>query len=391
MSAKQKIIFCADDNQGPLLQQLQQRFEVIGHSDYDGGFEEVQSEDIKLILFNTGRSDSALEYCRERQDRGDNSNVPVVLLSKTDDLQDKLKALEVGCDDYILESSAQEEILARLENLILHKIANEQLLTQVKQANEMAMLAMTNISDLGANLQFFEDTTSCTNLDELGILFFQLMKNYGLDCSLQIRSEFGIKNMEANGLQKELESQLLNQLKEVGRFYDFGHRTIINYGRVSILVKNMPVDDEVKYGSLKDNIFTIAKGMDSRVRALDNNRCLALERDLMRVVSTKLHLEISNIDNSYQDVMRDIVSKIEDMVEKVEKALMYLGLTEEQERVIENIIESCLHESDHTFKEGLRIDEGFRSMIKELNQVFNRSEKKISITDIRHIMNHISQ
>ena len=38
-----------------------------------------------------------------------------------------------------------------------------------------------------------------------------------------------------------LERELLEKHRDANRFVDFGHRTIINYPKVSMLIKNMPL------------------------------------------------------------------------------------------------------------------------------------------------------
>jgi hypothetical protein len=52
--------------------------------------------------------------------------------------------------------------------------------------------------------------------------------------------------MEANGMDKSLESKLLLEMKDQGRYVDFGHRSVMNYGAVSLFLKNMHVDEEKK-------------------------------------------------------------------------------------------------------------------------------------------------
>ena len=108
---------------------------------------------------------------------------------------------------------------------------------------------MSDTSDLGVNIQFLIDANQCNNLDELGMSLLQSVSNYGIKASLQLRSEFGIKNMEHNGMAKDLESALLWELRDDGRYVDFGKRSVMNYEQVSLLVKNMPLDDEKKIWS----------------------------------------------------------------------------------------------------------------------------------------------
>ena len=45
-------------------------------------------------------------------------SIPVVMLTARADLQDKLKALRIGVDDYLLKPFEEEELLARVENLL---------------------------------------------------------------------------------------------------------------------------------------------------------------------------------------------------------------------------------------------------------------------------------
>ena len=117
----------------------------------------------------------------------------------------------------------------RLNKAVFNKIANDQLQSQVKMANEAAFSAMADNSKLGINVHFLLDSFSCTNLDELGQQLFQALNNYGLKCSLQMRGRYETKNMEQNGMAKDLEAQLLSELKDSGRYYDFGKRSVMNY------------------------------------------------------------------------------------------------------------------------------------------------------------------
>ncbi|MBK9339125.1 MAG: helix-turn-helix domain-containing protein [Lewinellaceae bacterium] len=52
-------------------------------------------------------------------------HIPVVMLTARAEAQDKLKALRIGVDDYLLKPFDEEELLARIENL-LRNAANRQ-------------------------------------------------------------------------------------------------------------------------------------------------------------------------------------------------------------------------------------------------------------------------
>jgi signal transduction histidine kinase/DNA-binding response OmpR family regulator len=50
-------------------------------------------------------------------------NIPVIMLTARADIQDKLKALRIGVDDYLLKPFDEEELLARIENLLKNQTA----------------------------------------------------------------------------------------------------------------------------------------------------------------------------------------------------------------------------------------------------------------------------
>ena len=170
------------------------------------------------------------------------NDISTAMLIDNLDLDDRLKACELGADDCISSHVEHDDLVTRLQSTILNALANRQLKEQLKAASDVAMTAMSNTSDMGANIQFLLDSYQCENLDQLGQLLFKSLNYFGLSCSLQMRSKYQIKNMEANGMERTMESKLLSEMKDAGRFYDFGSRTVINYGSVSLLIKNMPKD-----------------------------------------------------------------------------------------------------------------------------------------------------
>lgn len=362
----------ASDSQ--LLQSLQPFFQISPVHEAQQILDLVDPESHKIIIVDDGVSFEQTEELFARlKDAG--QSIPVVLLSHDGSLNKKLEAFELGADDYIVGDVPVNELVARLNKSIFNKIANEQLKSQLKVANEMAFMAMADTSDLGVNIHFLLDSVNCSNIDELGQMLFQALKSYSLNCSLQIRGRYETKNMEPNGLAKDLEAQLLSELKNAGRYYDFGKRSVMNYGRVSLLVKNMPVDDEKKYGAVKDNVFSLLQGVDARIEALDNQRTLQDERELMESLAQRMQTIFVDIEESFQTVMRQIAGVVDEMAEQVEDSVMTLGLTESQEKALEGIVEKGVLETGQVFSRGLRVDSELKQLIDRINVVFEFKDR----------------
>jgi CheY-like chemotaxis protein len=366
MDARYSIILLGCDSHLGLKNQLDESFESHLIKDEASCLQALSASSYQLVLADMS-CPSVFDICRSIKL---SFEIPVIFVSAIDSNEERLAAYDCGADDYLSIEDLKTELHGRLERLIINKIANDQLKMQLAQATEMAYIAMSGTSDLGVNIQFLLDVNKCGNLDELGMRVFQALKSYGISCSLQMRSQFVVKNMEANGMSKSLESKLLSEMKDQGRYVDFGHRSVMNYESVSLLVKNMPIDDENKYGAIKDNVFSLLQGIDARVKALDTLDSLALEKNLVRSLTIKMKDLMSSVDESYQVVMKDIAAVVEDMADSIEGSMQYLGMSEEQETSLQTTIELAIVRTSKVFNEGLNLDKDLHQFLVHIDGLF---------------------
>ncbi len=337
------------------------------------------SDDIKLIVLDFIQSGpEALALIQRIRSEHGCDQVPIIVLHGEALEHTSVQAFEMGCDDIIDMQATEEEIALRCEKLIFNKIANDQLQAQVKQATELAFIAMSDTSDLGINIQFLLEVHQCNNLDELGMRLLQAVNAYGLKASVQLRSEMGVKNMEVSGMSRELESKLMWELQNDGRYIDFGKRSVMNYEQVSVLVKDMPVDDAKKYGALKDNLFSLLQGADARLKALENVQQVQDQQQMVRSLSLKMQTMMEEIDSGYQDVMRSIADVVENMSDSISEIIVNLALHEEQEKALEKVMEYGIQTTNGIFSKGLQLDENFHNVIKELGVFLSNDKVKFS-------------
>ena len=303
------------------------------------------------------------------------SDIPVVLFIERINLDTQLTVYEIGVDDCISIQEPIESIVTRLQSTVFNAIANRQLKGQLKAATDVAMTAMSNTSDLGCNIQFLLDSHQCENFDQLGQLLFQSLNHYGITCSLQMRGRFGTKNMEANGMSRAMESQLLSELKVKERFYDFGCRTVINYGGVSLLIKDMPIEDEVKYGMIKDNIFALLQGVEARITALDTQTNLLQEREIQQDLLVNIQTEIAELNNKYKKLSEDIAGVVDYMANTIESSIMTLLLTEEQELILKEHLEHGRNSVCDLFEKNASMDDGLKEIIKRVSLIHESKGK----------------
>lgn len=350
------------------------------------------AENTKLIVLDFVESGpQELELIQSIRNKDGFDSVPIIVLHGASLQHTSVQAFEMGCDDIIDMDAHESELAMRCEKLIINKIANDQLQAQVKQATELAFIAMSDTSDLGINIQFLLEVHQCNNLDELGMRLLQAVNAYGLKSSVQLRSEMGVKNMEASGMERELESKLMWELQHDGRYIDFGKRSVMNYEQVSVLVKDMPVDDEKKYGALKDNLFSLLQGADARLKALENVQQVQDQQQMMRSLSIKMQNMMEEIDIGYQNVMKDIADVVENMSDGINEVIVNLALHEEQERALEKVMEYGLHTTNAVFSKGLQLDENFQNVIKELGVFLSNDKVKFTAEQRKKLLQIINE
>jgi len=356
-----------------LLTILHTQFQVQLASTIDEALALVLETDFRVMVYDVTTcgpvSFTGLETLMENTEVM--GELPLVFLSSSQSLADKLTAFELGVDDYLESETCLEEVCARVSKSIFHRIASAQLKDRLDLANATAYTAMSDNSDLGSNIQFLLGVNRCDNLDQLGQLLFSSLSRYGISCSLQMRGLYEIKNMEANGMAKDLESQLLMQMKDAGRYIDFGRRSLINYGQSSLLVRDMPEDDERRYGAIKDNTFALIQGVDARIKALDEHTKLLEEKEALKKLSVDVKNVMTEIDNAYQVVMRTIVNTVEVMAEQIQEKIPVLALSEEQEMFFEETTAQCVSAANSVFADGLKVDESFHKLSKSMDHAIN--------------------
>ena len=92
-------------------------FEVVAASGGRAALAAVESVDPAVVLLDLSMPDlDGLEVLRRLRERGD--DVPVCVLSARDEIDDRVRGLEAGADDYVVKPFALEEVTARLHALL---------------------------------------------------------------------------------------------------------------------------------------------------------------------------------------------------------------------------------------------------------------------------------
>ena len=173
--------------------------------------------------------------------------------------------------------------------------------------------------------------------------------------------------MSETGKNLPLEVSVIEHVRTQGRIFEFSRRSVHNFEHITLMINNLPLEDQDYCGRLRDHLSVAAQGVDSRLQALQtearNCRTQAgILSALESVGDTIMELGEANKRNS-----EDSAKLVNDLQETLLNSFYRLGLTDIQERFLQNLV------GDFTARMTAMLSRG-----EETQQALLRLNKKLS-------------
>jgi len=97
---------------------------------------EVNKPDLILLDIRMPKMDG-FEVCKRLKNDSNSKDIPVIFISAMDDINDKIKAFNVGGIDYITKPFEKEEVLARIKTHVSLNLLQKELQSQNNQLNDL--------------------------------------------------------------------------------------------------------------------------------------------------------------------------------------------------------------------------------------------------------------
>ena len=314
------------------------------------------------------------EVCEKLKDEESTTDIPVIFVTGKDSLEERVRGLSVGAEDYFVKPFDHDELLIKIKKSLETQQQRLSLKTHASEATNMAMQAMKDTSDLGVMLRFFEASFTSKDFEDLSKHLFETTRSFGWSCSLQIRNGFNVFNASDCGIMTPMEESVLTQAQSKGRFFDFQQRTIVNYEHITLFIKNMPIDDPIRYGTIKDNVCILLNGAEARVKALISEMELDRHRQcLIETIESTLQT-MEDIRSAYHELRLEGASIVEDIKDHTDELILSLALTEEQESAIQSVTEAGVNKTINMFNKGIGLDTKFAKLNHQLNEISNETK-----------------
>jgi len=325
--------------------------------------EKLASGDLpQLVIMDISMPDmDGYETCQRMRADGSYSDIDVIFLSANDTTEEKLLGLEAGAVDYITKPFDSDILLSKIRYCIQQQQQRRALADEKQQAFQTAMTALTNAGELGIVLEFMRALSATDDLDELGSLVVQCVSRFGCSSVFQLRNGDEIRHYSASGRVSGLEKDLLSRLKDAGRIVERGQRSIFNFRNLSLLVKNMPEDDDLR-GRYRDHVPTLLEGTVPKLEAL-----LAAEKNKVLIGVCQDALQRFEISNQvHQNRSREILDKV---VDNLQESFLTMGLDEDQETRLLKLVESGLDEMMDQQDMGASMEHDLKAILDAVNKI----------------------
>ncbi|MGQ8365222.1 response regulator [Glaciecola sp. 1036] len=301
--------------------------------------------------------------------------MPVLFVSGNDSNEEILKGFDVGGLDY-LTKPIDNHLMYRKVKLILNERAHlHELEAENKSNSDMVMSVITSTGYLGTVLGFLRSGLKIKTHEGLLEALFDVFHSLNMEACLQLRAPKKIINRSTTGSLTPLELDLLDRAATMSsRFLEKGTRYIVNFGTVSIIVKNMPLDNDVLRGEMRDNLMMILEDTD----ALNKNLSASLAYPVAAISPsaggqkeelTDIASTLDMLAKMHEKHKQAIMNVIENMQSEFEDSFSQLGLMEHQEEVLMEIVNKKTSAFTKQVEKSLEVEDGFFAIQQQLKKL----------------------
>ena len=313
------------------------------------------------------------ETCRQIKSLPEGKDTPVIFLSALDELDEKLKGYEAGGFDYMTKPYLPDELLNKIEVALGTVQQLRQVQRDSQEAMSTAMTAMSSASEIGVVLRFIQESFTIDNHHDLAMALLVSIQDYGLNGAVMFKTGESFEYVSHDGQYKPLEANLLSHLKDQQRILSFKNRTTFNFPNLILLIRNMPVKDEERYGRLKDHLAILAEGANARCYALDVDRELQIQKRQLIDVIRATGKTLKSIEAKHQSHRQHNEHIMNKLGMDLEALFMELGLTEEQENILRKLIKQAEQNTNELYDEGVELDQELEVILGEFNNAIKEN------------------
>lgn len=282
-----------------------------------------------LIVIDTGLpDDEGFKLHRELRDDFDHSDIYQLLLCDEADIA----RAGFDADDQLLKPFGEAAFyrkLAQVTKVFAEKASTRE---QMAYAQNVAFTSMSAMGELGVVMQFLSKSFGCANIQSVAALAVESLDQYELEGAVYLIWEGdSLVRTTANGDLPQEQRTLIEQRRTLGRILEIGRNLVVNFDHVTLLITNLPEEDSQRLGRIRDNIATLAEGIESRLQGLLLVHDNTLKQQGIRYATWEIRDSVKNLEARQIADMSQTRELINKVIDEYEDAFLHMGMSPEVE------------------------------------------------------------
>ena len=309
------------------------------------------------------------ECCKKIKENPLYENTPVIFISARGNSEERLMGYSAGGADYIVKPFDEKELLLKVERTLTYVENSKKLESELDATKNIAFESMTANSELGQVMQFCEKLFSINGYNELLETTLEFFCNYGLDSIGLLVKEGNKYCASLESVCTPLELDLINLLQKKGRIFSYQNRTQFNFKHISLLVKNMPLDNDSKVGRLKDLIPFCLTAVDACYERLVDTMEINKDRKRLEQVISNISLTAKSTEKRLVSSQIKIDDSIVDLKEYFLEQMVFLDLTHDQEISLKELLDNSSEKIIKEVNDMLLIKDEFNDISTQISSL----------------------
>lgn len=305
-----------------------------------------------IVVLDTHLADmNGYELCRKLRLNDQMEYTPILFLTASTDLDDRLKAYDSGASDYLNKPLNSSEFLSKIERHAKFLSHQERIKNDIEMSQEMMFGVQTAASKIQSISRFIQSTLFIHDMDTLGFQFLKTAREIHLNCVLRIKSSSAAITLSNDEHISKLEEEILELASGVERIHSFGRdRAIYHWDNAIMLTRNI--------GDMIDIIAIFMDALEAGIKAIDKEQMLLSKVELLEKQGSIVQQEINGLFDTMNYDLKGVIISLG----------IVSGLDVEDEDKINNVLDKY-SESINDKLESLKTNnQSLRQLLNDLRE-----------------------
>jgi CheY-like chemotaxis protein len=292
----------------------------------------------------------------------------VLFLSAYDEIEDKLKGYEAGGDDYLTKPYNIREVISKVNATLTFRETNRR---RIEEATLVTHAVLSYNAELGMVIEFLKASFGCDSYYAVANLLLKTLAEFGLKASVQLRGKYEVVNLTGDGVVcSPLEAELLTKLNHKQRIVTFNTHTSFYFDVISLIVKNMPIEDQAKSSRIQEHIASLITGAQARIQVL--NVELAQQHSLTAKMDNELNalqMTFTEVKDQFNEHEKQTSAIMDDLLTNINEAFEQQQLTPAQQDFFIRLTNNSMEKIVAHYASGTQIEKHLVAALKRLRQL----------------------